>query len=98
MLLLPISGPVPLIKGNLASIIVALDLAFLLFGPIRRLCLGRAFLARSLPRTGTLIGPSTFRFRIVLAVVAAANAVIALGPGRVATYFARTTDMPTNSG
>lgn len=98
MLLRFISGSVPLIKSNFVFITVAFDLTSLLCGSIRRFSLGWAFLARTLPCPGTLIGPSTLRFGIVLAFVAATNAVIALRPSGVATYFARTTDMPTNSG
>ena len=99
MSLRAIDDTVPFIKGNLASIIiVALDLAFLLRGPIRRFSLGRAFLARALPRPGTLVGTSPLGLSIVLAFVASANAVIALRSCGVATNLASTTDMPTNSG
>lgn len=94
-----ISDGVPVIKGNLVSIIiVALHLASLLCGRSRRLSLGGAFLAGALAGAGTLIGPATLGLCVVLAFVAAANAVIALRPGGVATNLARATDMPTNSG
>ena len=94
-----IDDTVPFIKGNLAFIIiVTLDLTFLLCGPIRWFNLGRAFLARALPRSGTLVRTSPLGLSVILAFVASANAVIALRSCGVATNLASTTDMPTNSG
>ena len=87
-----ISDGVPVIKGNLVSIIiVALHLASLLCGRSRRLSLGGAFLAGALAGAGTLIGPAPLGLRVVLAVVAATNAIIAVRACGVATYLARTT-------
>lgn len=86
-----ISGSGMLIKGNRARVLLAFDLAPLLRVSRRRVSLGRAFLAGALPCAGTLIGAAPLRFGVVLAVVAATNAIIALRASRIATYLARAT-------
>lgn len=89
-----------LIKRQQVAIMIILDLASLLrlWGSPRWLSLGGAPLARTLSGARVLIRPSTLWLRIVLAFVAAAGAIIAHRPCGIATYFAASTDMPTNSG
>ena len=73
------------IEGEQTALTLCADLPLLLRGRRGRLCVRWTFLAGTLSCPGPFVGPSSLRNSVVLAIVIATEAVVAVGPSRVAS-------------